>query len=92
MTIFRQNGTSNRSILFNRSMYALFVGLSLYFLIGAKDLSTAMTNLGLALVFDPFDQNVMWSNRPLYQRLWLLVHVGFVISLFVYLIFSGARV
>lgn len=90
MTIFKQKTATGRSTLFNRALYALFVALSVYFLFFRKDLASAMTNLGLALVFDPFDQSVMWSNRPLYQRVWLLVHVGLVISLLVYLIFSGA--
>jgi hypothetical protein len=67
-------------------MYGLFVALSVYFLLANKDVASTMTNLGLALVFDPFDQKVMWANRPLYQRVWLLVHVGLVISLFIYLI------
>ena len=35
-----------------------------------------MTQFGIALVFDPFDQAIKWSDRPLYQRIWLLVHVA----------------
>jgi len=75
-----------KTTIFNRAMYGGFVALSIYFLFAHKDLSGVMSNLGLALIFDPFDQKVMWSNRPTYQRVWLLVHAGLVLLLLVLLL------
>jgi len=77
---------TRRSVMINRFLYTLFVVLSVYFLVITNDISSAMTNLGLALVFDPFDQKVMWADRPMYQRAWLLIHVGVVFALFVWML------
>ena len=66
---------------FNRLMYAGFVLISLYFLAVPGDMGTAMSNLGIALIFDPFDHRVTWAQRPFYQRAWLLVHVALVFAL-----------
>ncbi|MCA6400373.1 MAG: hypothetical protein IM588_16400, partial [Cytophagales bacterium] len=68
---------------YNRFLYGAFVALGLYFLLAKKDIPTAMSNFGIALIFDPFDQKVMWQNRSLYQRVWLIVHI---IILFVLLV------
>jgi hypothetical protein len=66
---------SPRSIKINRAMYGAFILLSLYFLlIGAYENSA--TNLGIALIFDPFDQSVRWDHRPRWQRVWLMAHLG----------------
>jgi hypothetical protein len=35
-------------------LYGAFVALGLYFLLAKKDISTAMSNFGIALIFDPF--------------------------------------
>lgn len=69
------------SFKFNRWGYGAFVLVSLYFLIISKDLGSAVANLGIALVFDPFDQSVPWNKRPLYQRVWLLVHLVILLGL-----------
>jgi hypothetical protein len=67
---------------FNRIAYVSFVGLSLYFFLFSDDFMTGVSNLGIALVFDPFDQQTPWKQRPLYQRAWLMVHVSIVLTLF----------
>lgn len=62
------------SIKVNRILYGAFVLLSLYFsLTGSYE--DAVVNLGIALIFDPFDQTVRWDNRPRWQRVWLIVHL-----------------
>lgn len=63
--------------------YAAFIVLSIYFLI-TNQVMTAASNLGIALIFDPFNQQQKWNNRPMYQRAWLLVHVALVFGLFIY--------
>jgi hypothetical protein len=59
---------------FNRVAYGLSILLAFYFLFVSKDISQAMGILGIALIFDPFDQKVSFSKRPFYQRAWLVVH------------------
>jgi hypothetical protein len=66
---------------FNRIAYGVSVLLALYFLLISKDVSQAMATLGIALIFDPFDQKVTFGNRPLYQRAWLMIHLACVLAL-----------
>jgi hypothetical protein len=65
---------------FNKVFYALFVLLSCYFLVRGE-FSEAMANLGIALVFDPFNMKTPFPLRPLYQRIWLIAHVTLVFTL-----------
>ncbi len=82
MIITKENSTKVRDTgKINRIFYGGFVALGLYFLLTNHDLSSAMSNFGLALIFDPFDQKVRWNNRPLYQRVWLVVHLAIVFVL-----------
>ncbi|MGM9508994.1 hypothetical protein ACS5NO_14760 [Larkinella sp. GY13] len=67
----REKILSNR---FNRILYGAFVLLSLYFFLTGS-YGDAASNLGIALIFDPFDQTVRWDNRPRWQRVWLIVHL-----------------
>jgi hypothetical protein len=88
MTVLNQRtAPRDRSKIFNRLLYGGFVLMSIYFLV-TNQLESTMTNLGIALIFDPFDQKVMWNNRSLYQRIWLLVHVSVVLGLMSFLIFQ----
>jgi hypothetical protein len=70
------------SVKYNRWGYGAFVMVSLYFLLVSEDLNSAVINLGIALVFDPFDQSVPLNKRPLYQRVWLIVHLVILLGLF----------
>jgi hypothetical protein len=65
---------------FNKVFYALFVLISCYFLVRGE-ISEAMANLGIALVFDPFNMKTPFPVRPVYQKIWLIAHVAIVFSL-----------
>lgn len=65
---------------FNRFMYFMLTALSVYFLVRG-DVSTAMSNLGIALIFDPFQREMPFLQRPLYQRIWLFAHLSGVFIL-----------
>lgn len=66
--------TKTRSIVINRVLYGAFVLLCLYyFLTGSYE--DAAVNLGIGLIFDPFDQTVRWNDRLRWQRAWLIVHL-----------------
>ncbi len=80
----------NDKSVINRSMYGAFVLFSIYYLFMGKDLGDAMSNLGIALIFDPFDQKVTWGNRPFYQRAWLIVHASIVLIMVAYLLIMGS--
>lgn len=66
---------------FNRAMYGAMIALTVYQLFFTKDISSAMSTLGIGLIFDPFDQKVKWAQRPLHQKVTLLVHVSVVFVL-----------
>ncbi len=72
---------------FNKPAYAVFVLTGLFFLV-KKDFSQATIFLGLALVFDPFDIKVAFNKRPLYQRIWLIVHFVFTLTVMMLLFTS----
>lgn len=63
----------------NRVLYGSFVLLSLYFFL-TKSYEDAVINLGIALIFDPFDQTVRWDMRPVWQRVWLIAHLVIMVA------------
>lgn len=60
------------SSFFNRLAYAIMLTVGLFFFM-FKDYSQATIFIGLALIFDPFDQTVSFKNRPFWQKTWLIV-------------------
>jgi hypothetical protein len=76
---------NNQTRQVNHYTYLLYLILVAYlFFIG--DIEWAITNLGIALVFDPFDPQVKWQDRPFYQKAWLIVHLSLTLAGFLYLI------
>jgi len=72
----------------NKPAYIIFVLTGLYFMI-VKDYSQASIFVCLSLVFDPFNIETPFKQRPLYQKIWLIVHLIFGFSLFGLLIANG---
>ena len=84
----KQAITTNKktqSDLINRYGYILFLILVIY-QAATGDLEWAVANLGIALIFDPFDSSVKWQDRLLYQKLWMIFHLLLVAAGFVYLL------
>jgi len=73
--------TKNITKPVNKLFYTLFVLLGSYFLVVNQDYGVAMSNLGIALIFDPFNEKVSFPRRPLYQRIWLITHLTLVFVL-----------
>ena len=71
---------------FFRFAYFLFLGLVVYQLF-MRNYEDAISNLGIALIFDPFDQAVRWNDRPTYQKVWLFTHLAILMAGFAFLIF-----
>ena len=80
MTIIK-TGKQDTSLVVNRLLYSGFLLLCLYFLVKG-DVTDAASNLGIALIFDPFAP-ATWQERKNWQKAWLLVHVTLVIGLFI---------
>ncbi|WP_407524900.1 hypothetical protein PDL71_02580 [Lacibacter sp. MH-610] len=80
MTIIK-TGKQDTSLTVNRLLYSGFLLLCLYFLVKG-DITDAASNLGLALIFDPFAP-ATWQERKKWQKAWLFVHVTLVFGLFI---------
>ena len=76
---------------FNKFIYFGFLLLGAYYVIFQKDYSSAVTNLGIALAFDPFNQDQPWNERPIWQRAWLIVHLACVALLFGFMVGLGDK-
>ena len=66
-----------------RLLYVSFVLISIYYLL-TWNLIEASSSLGIGLAFDPFDTNQPWKERPKWQKVWLIVHLGLVAATFGY--------
>lgn len=66
----------------SRYAYLAFLILGLMQIGLDRDYLQAAVFLGIALAFDPFDQQQPWSERPRWQRAVLVVHLGAVAALF----------
>jgi hypothetical protein len=74
------------NLKYNKIIYALFVIYGIY-LIATQQIKDAPIYFGIALAFDPFNPDVKWNNRPIWQKGWLLVHLLIVVALFIYSFF-----
>ena len=70
------------TVVLFRIMYVLFLLLAVYEIIFKKDYVQAASQLGIALIFDPFNQQISWSDRPIWQRAWLIIHLAITAALF----------
>jgi hypothetical protein len=55
--------------------YAGFVLLGLFLAIVPGDYAMAASNFALAVIFDPFQPEVKFGKKPLYQKVILLGHL-----------------
>lgn len=63
------------TVVIFRIMYVLFLLIAVYEIIFKKDYIQAASQLGIALIFDPFNHQISWSDRPIWQRTWLFIHL-----------------
>lgn len=76
--------STNHTQPFFKIGYGAFVLLGIYhLLINQHPIDTA-TNLGIALVFDPFNHQISWNNRPKWQRVWLIMHVAIALTVLIF--------
>ena len=67
---------------FNRILYVGFVLLGIYQTTISKDYMQAAASLGIAMAFDPFNQEQKWQDRPLWQKAVLIIHLALVAAMF----------
>ncbi|NBW28726.1 MAG: hypothetical protein EBR38_09200 [Flavobacteriaceae bacterium] len=67
---------------FNKFLYIGFLLLGLFQAFFSKDYMQATASLGIALAFDPFNQEVKWNDRPTWQKAVLIIHLILVAALF----------
>jgi hypothetical protein len=67
---------------FYRLLYGGFVLFGLYYAVFSKNFSDAGMMLGIALAFDPFNQQQPFNERPTWQKVWLIVHLILVFTFF----------
>jgi hypothetical protein len=67
---------------FNKFLYIGFLLLGLFQAFFSKDYMQATASLGIALAFDPFNQEEKWNDRPTWQKVVLIIHLAFVAALF----------
>ena len=68
----------------NKWLYAGFMLFGLYLILSRQAFSEAVIYFGIALAFDPFDQEQPWKERPMWQKAWLIIHLAIVAALFGY--------
>jgi hypothetical protein len=69
---------------FNKYLYLGFVFFGLYELFVQHSALEAATQFGIALIFDPFDTEQSWKERPIWQKGVLILHLAIVAALFGY--------
>ena len=67
---------------FNKFLYIGFLLLGLFQAFFSKDYMNATASLGIALAFDPFNQEEKWNDRPTWQKTILIIHLAAVAALF----------
>jgi mannose/fructose/N-acetylgalactosamine-specific phosphotransferase system component IIC len=67
---------------FNKFLYIGFILVGFFQLFFSKDFMQAGSSIGIALAFDPFDQDQKWNDRPTWQKAVLLIHLVVVFALF----------
>jgi hypothetical protein len=67
---------------YNKILYIGFVCFGLYEAIFKKDYMQAASFLGIGLVFDPFNVDQKWNERPIWQKAILIIHLGLVAAMF----------
>ncbi len=67
---------------FNKFLYIGFILLATYQALYSKDYIQAASSLGIGMAFDPFNTDQKWNDRPMWQKVVLVVHLAIVAALF----------
>jgi hypothetical protein len=59
-----------------------FLLLGLFQAFFSKDYMQSIASMGIALAFDPFNTDKTWNDRPTWQKVILIIHLGLVAAMF----------
>jgi ABC-type phosphate/phosphonate transport system permease subunit len=65
----------------NKILYVAFLILGIYQAFFNKDFAQAAASFGIGLVFDPFNPNQKWNERPMWQKAVLILHLAIAATL-----------
>jgi hypothetical protein len=71
-------------VAYARIGYGVFVVLGLYHVVVNHDLIEGAGSMAIGLIFDPFDDQIPWNERPRWQKIWLVAHLGIAAGLLGY--------
>jgi hypothetical protein len=60
---------------FNKILYIGFIIVGLFQAFFSKDYIQAASSIAIALIFDPFNQEQKWNDRPTWQKAILIIHL-----------------
>jgi len=66
----------------NKILYISFLLLGIYQALFVRDYMQATASLGIGLAFDPFNVDQKWSDRPLWQKIVLIINLALVAAMF----------
>jgi hypothetical protein len=66
----------------NKYVYGAFLVLAAYYIFVGHRYIDAATNMGISLIFDPFNTDQKWNDRPKWQKIWLVTHLAIMAGLF----------
>jgi hypothetical protein len=69
---------------FNKVLYFGFIFVGLFQVFFSKDYMQGASSFGIALVFDPFNPQQPWNERPTWQKAVLILHLAVVAAVFGY--------
>ncbi len=71
-----------KDTIFAKCLYIGFVAFGFYLLLFKQQFSEAAIYFGIALAFDPFNPETSFKDRPIWQKLVLIIQVILVFTLF----------
>ena len=71
---------------FNKFLYIGFILVGLFQAFFSKDYMQAASSFAIGLIFDPFNQEQKWNDRPTWQKAVLFVHLAVAAAFFGYAI------
>lgn len=66
---------------FNKILYFGFLIIGVYQAFFSKDYLQAASSFGIGLVFDPFNPEQNWKERPFWQKAVLILHLAIAAAL-----------
>lgn len=63
---------------YNKVLYIAFILIGIYYFVASKDYVETASTLGIGLIFDPFNSDQKWNDRPFWQKAVLIIHLAVV--------------